>query len=106
MDGVGKTMLEDLTRDAFAENLNTIFAVHLGDAGIVDMELVVVSELRGAGRQRMYSLLFRGPLVQPLQQGIYKMEHDRLGAFDLFIVPVGREPDGMRYEAVFNNLVD
>jgi hypothetical protein len=99
-------MLEDLTRDAFAENLNTTFTVHLGEIGVVDINLVEVSELRAVGRQRMYSLFFLGPLEQPLQQQVYKMEHDRLGVFDLFIVPVGREPDGMRYEAVFNNLVD
>ena len=99
-------MIEELTRDAFAENLNTTLTVNLGQDGAIRMDLVEVSKLREAGRQRMYSLLFRGPLEQPLQQGIYRFKHARLGEFDLFLVPVGKEADGMRYEAVFNNLVD
>ncbi|HTZ19131.1 MAG TPA: hypothetical protein VMB78_11915 [Dissulfurispiraceae bacterium] len=98
-------MLEDLTRDLFAENLNTTFAVHYGGPEAIAMELVEVSELRAVGRQRIYTLLFRGPLEIQLPQRIYRMEHPRLGEFELFIVPVAREHDGMRYEAVFNQLV-
>jgi hypothetical protein len=99
-------MLEDLTRDAFAENLNTAFTVQLGQYGAVEMDLVEVSELRAVARQRIYSLLFRGPLEKQSPQGMYRFIHPRMGEFDLFIVPVSREPDGMRYEAVFNKLVD
>jgi hypothetical protein len=34
-----------------------------------------------------------------------QIKHERLGMFDLFLVPVSRERDGMRYEAVFNRLL-
>lgn len=69
------------------------------------MELVRVSELRETPRQRMFSLVFRGALDQPLEQGLYPMTHEKMGAESLFLVPIGREADGFRYEAVFNNLV-
>jgi hypothetical protein len=34
-------------------------------------------------------------------QRIYRVEHDGMGTFDLFIVPVGRKNGGMEYEAIF-----
>jgi hypothetical protein len=33
------------------------------------------------------------------------VEHDRLGRFDLFIVPVKREAHGLYREAVFNRAI-
>jgi len=37
-----------------------------------------------------------------LPQGIYGLSHERMGDFDLFLVPISREELGFRYEAVFN----
>ena len=36
-----------------------------------------------------------------LEQMIRRLEHDELGAFELFLVPIGPDDTGMRYEAVF-----
>ena len=98
-------MLENWTRDALAENLGTTFRVHHEQLGMVELELIEVSELKKAGRQEAYSILFCGPLDKSLRQGMYKTEHARLGVGDLFIVPIGQEEDGLRYEAVFNHLM-
>ena len=98
-------MLEDLTRDVLAENMNTTFRAQHEMLGTFNWDLIAVSELKSSPRQQAFSILFRGPLDPIFGQGLYRLEHDRLGAFDLFIVPIGREPDGMRYEAVFNRLV-
>lgn len=69
------------------------------------VDLVEVSELRETPRQRMYSLVFRGSLEQPLQQGSFSISHEKMDAGELFLVPIAREADGFRYEAVFNNMV-
>jgi len=98
-------MLENWTHAALLENLNTTFRLHHEQWGIVELELLSVSELKKTSRQETYSILFCGPLDQPFWQGMFKTEHARLGTVDLFLVPVGREEDGMRYEAVFNRLV-
>lgn len=98
-------MLRDWTHAIFAENLNTTFALQHPRWGTVTVELVSVSDLRETPRQRMFSLVFRGPLEQPLEQGLYLMTHERMGEESLFLVPIGREADGYHYEAVFNNLV-
>jgi uncharacterized protein DUF6916 len=37
-----------------------------------------------------------------LPQGIYRLYHPARGALDLFMVPLGPDPHGMRYEIVFN----
>ncbi|MHC5109346.1 MAG: DUF6916 family protein [Planctomycetota bacterium] len=37
-----------------------------------------------------------------LPQQIYRIEHEILGQMDSFIVPLGPDAKGMRYEAVFN----
>jgi hypothetical protein len=36
-----------------------------------------------------------------MPQRIHPVEHDRLGRFELFLVPVGPDHIGMRYEAIF-----
>ena len=59
---------------------------------------------RVAARQERFSLVFRGPHDRLQQQGLYPMQHDQLGAFELFLVPVGEDTAGIYYEAVFNRL--
>jgi hypothetical protein len=69
------------------------------------LTLVEVTVLGGEGgasaRRQPFSLLFRGPRVPLLPQRIYRLEHERMGALDLFIVPLGPDGDGLRYEAIF-----
>ena len=62
-------MLENWKRDALAENLKTTFRVHHEQLGVVELELIEVSELKKAGRQEAYSILFCGPLDETLPPG-------------------------------------
>ncbi|MDW5594732.1 hypothetical protein VSS74_10315 [Conexibacter stalactiti] len=48
-----------------------------------------------------FALHFVGPADAPLAQGIVPLEHDALGRLEIFLVPVAREGDTLRYEAVF-----
>ena len=86
----------------FAEHLNSTFRLHHKPATTV-LELVAVSDGSTQGHVN-FSLLFRGPHQPLVPQRIYPMEHDRLGRFDLFIVPVKRDAHGLYYEAVFNRV--
>jgi len=98
-------MSNNWTHALFTENLNTTFALRHPHWGNVTVELVAVSDLRETPRQRMFSLVFRGDLEQPMEQGLFSMTHEKMGTESLFLVPIAREADGFRYEAVFNNLV-
>ena len=52
-------------------------------------------------RRVPFSLLFHGPPTPILPQRIYPVDHGAIGAFELFLVPLGPDRVGMRYEAVF-----
>jgi hypothetical protein len=84
----------------FAEHLNSTFRLQHQPA-TTELELLEVSDGSTDGHVN-FSLLFRGPLQPLLLQQIYPVEHDRLGRFDLFIVPIRRDAHGLYYEAVFN----
>jgi hypothetical protein len=68
------------------------------------LTLVQVSDLISAPRQEIFSLVFHGPLDALLPQRIYRLENERMGVVELFIVPIGQNADGYAYEAVFNRL--
>jgi hypothetical protein len=69
------------------------------------LEIVLVQAkalAHGDGRPRTpFSLVFRGPLQPVMPQRTYRIEHADLGELDIFLVPIGRDPQGVRYEAVF-----
>jgi uncharacterized protein DUF6916 len=97
-------MLETLTQASFSEHLNTEFRVHVSDSNEVVVEMTEVTPGRQTDRQEQFALLFRGPADAFFEQGNYRIEHERLGAFDLLLVPVAKDDKGFYYEAVFNRL--
>ena len=54
------------------------------------------------GDREAFSVVFRGASSPVLEQRIYRISNDVLGEMDLFIVPIGPDDEGMRYEAVFS----
>jgi hypothetical protein len=99
-------MPEKLTRDQYAEQVTTTFRVLDDPETPVDLTLVEVTERRATRRQEMFSLFFGGPLDHFMPQSIHRLEHPRLGVQELFLVPVGQQPDKFIYEAVFNRLIE
>lgn len=95
-------MYEELTHDAFTQNLNTKFHVSADDSSELDLELAEVSELKLVKTQEQFAVIFRGPLDQFMVQGTRSFDHATLGQFELFIVPVKQDEQGYYYEAIFN----
>jgi hypothetical protein len=57
---------------------------------------------RAVSRQRdPFCLAFLGPIDPVFPQRIYRLEHDALGALDIFLVPIARDAGGTTYEAIF-----
>lgn len=52
-----------------------------------------------------FSLIFQGPANRALRQNTYRLQHSKLGEFDLFLVPIARGANTWEYEAVMNRLV-
>lgn len=97
-------MLQDLTPASFEAHLGTPFRVHYGGESPLEVVLYEVKrhERHPGPRAEPFSAFFRGPRNSILPQRIYRVEHDRLGTLEIFLVPVGPDGQGMGYEAVFN----
>jgi hypothetical protein len=88
----------------FTAHLNGSFVIHFDPAESLVAELLEVSELGSdTGEKRQpFSIVFRSPQEdRPLSQGIYSVEHDIMGTIEIFLVPIGPDEQGMRYEAIF-----
>jgi hypothetical protein len=99
-------MVASLTEKEFSQHVNSKFRVNVGAESGVDLELVEVKgymrkENEQTGMER-FSIYFQGPGEPHLPQKLYTFQHDQMGEFDLFVVPVGKTEKGFRYEAVFN----
>ena len=98
-------MSDALKSTDFEPHLNQMFCIHLDNAVSIDLQLVSVTELGTESRdgfRNPFSLHFLGPISeQYLQQRTYQMVNEKMGTFDIFIVPLGTEAGRMRYEAIF-----
>jgi hypothetical protein len=98
-------MPDNIAKEVFSEHLNTQFHIRFEPDITLNLELVEVAEGVSTPVQEQFSLIFRGPLETPFRQGMYRIEHERMGALQLFLVPVDRKPEGMLYEAAFNRFI-
>lgn len=99
-------MSEFQTEAEFTKNLNTNFRIELDATKPIDLKLVEVTPRPSgpheeAGMER-FSAVFSGPLDVLLPQQTYRIVHPEMGEFDVFLVAIGQEADGFRYEAVYN----
>lgn len=87
----------------FIPHLRTHFEV-TGDAPVA-LELTSATDLSNA-RLEQFSLIFSGSASPYLMQGLYELTHPRMGKIELFLVPLGQDEVGMRYEAVFSRFLE
>ena len=91
--------------EGFVPYINETFAVGLG-ASTVEMTLVQATKWQPRDweglRKEPFALLFKcaNPVILP--QRVYPFVKSGFGKMEIFIVPVGREKDGIVYQAVFN----
>jgi hypothetical protein len=98
--------LNDPSAAMFRRHLNTTFRVRMCQDAHVRLILARVEDGPACADIDQFSLLFHGPAAADLLHGTYAFRHSQLGAFDLFIAPIG-VPDRRRsvYEACFSRLV-
>lgn len=98
-------MLENLAYSDFFERVGEEFRVAAGEAAVA-LVLTEVTDLSRpespSPRRKPFSLIFRGPRTPALPQRIWPLEHAAFGRLEIFLVPIGPDAEGMRYEAVFN----
>jgi hypothetical protein len=89
----------------FDPYLNQVFDIGFSEEVTLTAQLLEVTHLGG------YSPLARSPFSIVLrteqksayyQQGIYTIQHPVKGNMAIFLVPLGMDKEGMKYEAVFS----
>ena len=97
-------MSKDLKKSSFDPHLNSKFEVLTEAEGLVEVELVEVTEHKYENMET-FSVLFKGPKEKFFDQKLYKVDHAKMGEIELFLVPVvNQKQDAFYYEAVFNRL--
>jgi hypothetical protein len=89
----------------YAEHLNSIFHQRMDDGRTIDFKLMEVETRASAPKQEEFTLIFRGPLDLPIMQGLFRLEHEKLGTEDIFLVPISKDAEGIYFEAVFNRFL-
>ncbi len=99
-------MSEFQTEEGFRQQLNTAFRVQVNSPKPIDLTLVGVesrpSEATEEHGMERFSVFFLGSPEFLLPQSIYRLAHPQMGEFEIFLVAVGKEAEGYRYEAVYN----
>jgi hypothetical protein len=99
-----------LTAQEFSRHLNTTFHTILDDGPAVALQLVLVKPFKHNAPEEtgmeQFSAFFVGGLDALLPQRTYRLRHEEMGEFDIFLVPISRKEEGYRYEAVFNYFIN
>jgi hypothetical protein len=97
------TSLDKLNAKVFSEQLHTQFIVNLSGAGAITLELVEVVERDPSPKLELFTLQFRGPSAPRMAQQIHRLEHDKLGSFEIFLTAIGTDAEQrILYESVFH----
>lgn len=92
----------------FQASLNEPFQIHYG-AG--EALTVTLAEVRAWGPSapendpdyfQPFTITFQSAITEYLTQATYRISSARMGEHDIFIVPLGPNAQGMRYEAIFS----
>ena len=98
-------MAADLTAKEFSKHVSTKFRARAEETE-TELELVEVkvytSKQEEQGGMERFSIYLSGPAQPLLPQKSYTFQHDEMGEFEIFLVPLSCKEEGSRYEAVFN----
>ena len=95
------------TKATFTPYVGTIFLIYSASSKSFTTTLIDVSDIgpipdTTVGGRECFALKFRGS--QTVLQNTYRIEHQVLGQFELFLVPAGKDKKGVYCKAVINRL--
>ncbi len=95
-------MPEQLTVEDFGLYLHTRFRVTNPECQ--ELELTEICDHSNAQLEQ-FSLIFTGPASPWLEQGLYILADSQNREHEIFLVPIGPDESGMRYEAAFSRFL-
>lgn len=100
-----------MTREWFLPHLNSEFQMSAEILSVTPVKLIEVSPAMALQDKdhhvsyTAFSLVFKGPQYMRQESGVFHLRHPELGKMDVFLSPVGRYKDQVRYEAVFSRRI-
>lgn len=95
-----------LVLEDFADKVGEVFTISEEAVPGIPLILTEAEPLSPAraprGVRPPFSLIFLAKDPRVLMQRLYRMEHNELGELSIFLVPVGKDAEGVQYQAVFN----
>jgi hypothetical protein len=94
-----------LVKQDFESLIDNTLKIHFNDDYILQAEVISVFDgmIYAESIRTPFSIIFRTDQKnQYFEQGTYPIIHPEKGEIPVFLVPIGPDEFGMRYEAVFN----
>jgi hypothetical protein len=95
-----------LVFEDFADKVGEVFPISEEGVPAIPLILQEAEALDPAvglpGVRPPFSLVFVAKDPRVLPQRLYRLEHQELGELAIFLVPIGKDKDGVCYQAVFN----
>jgi uncharacterized protein DUF6916 len=99
--------LTELNAELFRQQLHSTFKVTTEGGQSLALELAAVEEPPHAPGMELFSLQFVGPFTPRLLQKTHRLEHEKLGEFEILITPIAAGPnEGTTYESIFHRFRD
>jgi hypothetical protein len=101
------TNLAQLTHATWEQHVGSQFALHHGENAVENVTLLEISKLstgrtaRPGAREPFAIVLRAGRREFYLPQCAYSVSHPAIGKMEIFLVPIGPDEVGMRFEAIF-----
>ena len=100
------TAERQLVFDDFAGRVGEVFVV--GEPNfpaipltLTEMELLP-ARMGPKGMRPPFSLVFLAKYPRVLPQRLYRLHHEEMGVLTIFLVPIGKDAQGVSYQATFN----
>lgn len=103
--------VQPMTRAWFLPYLHSKFQMHAEILSAAPVELIEVGPsipIKDKDHHINYtsfSLVFKGAEGMPKESQIYSLDHEKLGKMDLFLSPIGKYKEEVRYQAIFSHRV-
>jgi hypothetical protein len=102
--GIASAAAPSVSANGFRRCLEHVFGVSGTASGTVDVTLTAVREIPSTtARQEQFSLLFLGPVAQPIDSSTYAVEHYASGRrYEMYINAAGSVNGAPQYRADYN----
>ncbi len=94
-----------LTKNTFENTHNHEFTIQFNPHSSITAKLIEIKSINShvvkTGQTEPFSLVFEIAGNHVYEQDTYLLHNEELGELTLFLVPIGADENGVRYEAVF-----